>query len=267
MPNHYDHEFGFDGDSLKTSGTGPSTVSISGSTSLTPGTAADNLGKAEDAPHSTGDVGVMALGVANEANTTRCADGDYVPIAADTEGNARIVGNRNHDAADAGEPVKVGMKAVSLGSTPTAVAAADRTDWIATRSGVPFMIGGFPNIVTKQFNISAADGAQTDLNILNAVVGAPDRCIVTHLTVTADNANSVDVGVRIGFGATNTPANDAAGIILSHPGIAKGSGIVLGNGAGILGIGADGEELRMTCEAPTGGALDVVVGYYIISNG
>jgi hypothetical protein len=36
-------------------------------TSIVPGTGATNLGKAEDAPHSTGDVGVMALAVRNDA--------------------------------------------------------------------------------------------------------------------------------------------------------------------------------------------------------
>lgn len=79
-------------------------------TSVTPGTAAANLGKAEDQAHVSGDVGVMALGVANEANAARAADGDYLPPALDTEGNVRCVGNRDHDAVDAGEVLKVGSR-------------------------------------------------------------------------------------------------------------------------------------------------------------
>jgi hypothetical protein len=243
------------------------TVAVSSiTTSITPGTAAANLGKAEDSAHASLDVGVMALAVSNEANTARAADGDYLPIATDTEGNVRNVGNRDHDAIDAGEPVKIGAKAIALKADPTAVASNDRTDLYAMRNGIQFTLGGHPNLITKQFNITDADGAQTDLNILNAVVAATDIAVVTHIAVTCDNANTVDVAVRIGFGAANTPAADAAGIILSHPGIAPGSGMIVGNGAGILGIGAVGEELRMTSEDPTTGNLDVVVGYFIISN-
>jgi hypothetical protein len=81
---------------------------------------------AEDVAHTTGDVGTLALAVSNEANTARAADGDYVPIATDTEGNVRMVGNRDHDAVDAGEPVKIGGKATT--AEPTAVANADRVN-------------------------------------------------------------------------------------------------------------------------------------------
>lgn len=56
------------------------TLSSSGNiTEITPGTGATNLGKAEDAVHTTGDTGVMDLGVANEARSNFGADGDYVP--------------------------------------------------------------------------------------------------------------------------------------------------------------------------------------------
>lgn len=179
---------------------------------------------------------------------------------------ASVSGDVAHDTADAGEPVKVGHKAVSFGSDPTEVAANDRTDWYSTRAGVPFTIGGHPNVITKHLNITDADGAQTDTNVLNALVGANDVAVLTHITVTADNANTGDVQCRIGWGAANTPGNDAVDVVLSHPGIPAGGGVSIGNGAGILGMGASGEELRMTCEDPAGGSLDVVVGYFIIDN-
>lgn len=53
-------------------------------TSVTPGTSAAHLGKAEDAAHTTGDTGVMALGVRAASPTDRSAgptDGDYEPFA------------------------------------------------------------------------------------------------------------------------------------------------------------------------------------------
>lgn len=58
-------------------------------TAVTPGTGATNLGKAEDAAHTTGDVGVMALGVRAAAPTERSAgptDGDYEPFATNEVG-------------------------------------------------------------------------------------------------------------------------------------------------------------------------------------
>ncbi len=77
---------------------------------ITPGTASSSLGKAEDAAHSSGDVGVMSLGVGNEAQTTLAADGDYIAQATDTKGNNLVVGNVASGVADAGNPVKVGGK-------------------------------------------------------------------------------------------------------------------------------------------------------------
>lgn len=59
-------------------------------TSVTPGTTATALGKAEDAAHTTGDVGVMALGVRNDnmADLTG-TDGDYGAIAVTSSGRVQ----------------------------------------------------------------------------------------------------------------------------------------------------------------------------------
>lgn len=59
--------------------------------SVIPGTAATNLGKAEDAAHTTGDVGVMMLGVRNDSGaTTFGGNGDYCPIAVSSNGGQFI---------------------------------------------------------------------------------------------------------------------------------------------------------------------------------
>lgn len=60
---------------------------------VTPGTAATSLGKAEDAAHTTGDVGVMALGVRNDTladvtNTTA----DYSQVSTDIKGRVMTAG-------------------------------------------------------------------------------------------------------------------------------------------------------------------------------
>jgi hypothetical protein len=215
------------------------------------------IAKVEDAAHASGDTGVFALGVANEANTALAADGDYVAQATDTEGNTRIVGNRDHDAVDVGEVVGTGGRAIAHGTNPTAVAAADRTAWYFSRAGVPFVMGGHPNVITLRTNYTAA---QTNAAVINISPG--EKIVVTRCSVTADNANTVDVQARLGFGATVT--STGTDVILSHPGIAAGSGVVEGNGSGILGIGQDGSDFLITSEAPTSGSIDVVVSYYTV---
>lgn len=59
-------------------------------TSVIPGTGATNLGKAEDAAHSSGDVGVMALFVRQDTQADFGADGDYVPGSIDADGALRV---------------------------------------------------------------------------------------------------------------------------------------------------------------------------------
>ena len=125
----------------------------------------------------------------------------------------------------------------------------------ATISG--FVIAGNASIVTIRANYT---GAQTDTAIVT--VGAGVQIYVTRCSVLADNANTVDVQARVGFGAAATPTS--TGVILSHPGIAAGSGVIEGNGSGVIGIGAAGEDLRITSEVPTTGSLDVVVSYYTV---
>lgn len=172
--------------------------------------------------------------------------------------DAIVQGDTAHDGVDAGNPVKVGGVAVSHSASPTAVAAADRTRWIFNRDGVPFVIGGHPNVVTLRANYTTA---QTNAAIITVASG---KIVVTECSVLVDNACSVDVQVRIGFAAATTPTT--TGVVLTHPGIAAGSGVVRGNGSGVLGVGADGEDLRITSEVPTGGSIDVLVTYFEIES-
>ena len=59
-------------------------------TSLIPGVAATNLGKAEDSAHASGDTGVMALGVRkNKHESIAGTDGDYTPQQLDRWGGIR----------------------------------------------------------------------------------------------------------------------------------------------------------------------------------
>ncbi len=164
-----------------------------------------------------------------------------------------------HDAVDAGNPLGLGARAVAFGANPTAVAAADRTVLYANRAGVLFTIGGHPNTTTLELAFTAA---QTDVAIVTVAGGL--KIAVTAIAFVLDEATTVGVGFRVGFGAVNTPTT--TGVVLSHPGLIPGGGIVRGDGSGILGVGADGEDLRLTAEVPTTGSGRVVVSYFTIES-
>jgi hypothetical protein len=60
-------------------------------TSIIPGTAATNLGKAEDAAHSSGDTGIAAWAVRKDtAAALAGTDGDYAPLEVDATGNLYV---------------------------------------------------------------------------------------------------------------------------------------------------------------------------------
>lgn len=102
---------------------------------LTPGVAATNLGKAEDAAHVSADTGVAVWGVRNDAQTTFTSnDGDYSPQSTDGAGNSMTVGNLGAGVADAGNPVKVGGK---YSTTPPTYTDGQRGDLqIGTRGSL-----------------------------------------------------------------------------------------------------------------------------------
>lgn len=182
--------------------------------------------------------------------------------------NAQVVGSIAHDSADSGNPVKVGAKAIAHGTNPTAVTAADRTDIYANRHGILWTIGGHPNVITRSVLITDANGAQTDASIAGAI-GSGTKVAVTEVIVTVDASTTNPTAVRLGFGTANVPTQSSsgvAGMILDHPGIAPGSGMVRGNGSAVIAIGADDEELRLTCEDPTGGNLTVTFSYFTIES-
>lgn len=213
---------------------------------------------------ATGHAQVVKLGISTDgsatlipADATNGIDVDVTRV----QGVVDVEGNVAHDAVDSGNPNKLGAKAIAHGTNPTAVSAADRTDLYANRAGVLFVIGGHPNVVTlKHTTITTA---VTDAAIIT--VSAGTKIVVTRLSVTLDSASTVFPTVLIGFGGTNTPTT--TGVLASHGGVPAGGGFTIGDGSGILGIGADGEDLRVTTTGnATGNGLQITVSYYTIES-
>lgn len=252
----------FSGETLPVSLT---STTITGTVAVTQSGTWDEVGINDSGNSITVDNGgTFAVQESGAALTALQIMDDWDNAASD---GASVSGDVAHDSPDAGEPVKIGFKAIAHGTNPTAVGENDRTNWYANRHGIPWFIGGHPNIITKEFTFADADGAQT--NVALVTVSAGTKIVVTKCTAVCDNDNTDDISVRIGFaGATLSAVSTSGvtGIVLSHPGIAAGSGIVEGTGTGIIGIGADGEDLRITCDDPVGGSLRIVVTYYTIES-
>ena len=161
-----------------------------------------------------------------------------------------------------------GVQAVAHGADPDVGDAGDAVALIANRHRILFNLGGHPNLVSAEYYTT---GAGTDDPVI-AVVSAGTKIVVTGISAMCSAANTVNVAVRIGFGTASVPAQGSTGadgvakVILSHPGIAPGSGVMKGHAGGIVGIGADGEDLRITNGAPTTGSLIIQVDYFLIAS-
>lgn len=99
-------------------------------TSITPGSGATNLGKAEDAAHSSGDVGVMALAVRKDSQAALAGtDGDYIPLTTDANGALYVTGGGGgtqyvEDAAAAADPTGTAVNLIRA-DTPAGVVSTD----------------------------------------------------------------------------------------------------------------------------------------------
>lgn len=91
--------------------------------------------KAEDVAHASGDIGAYVLAVRQDTlSSSVSADGDYGSFKIDSVGrlwtNAVVAGDVADDAADSGNPLKVGTKAYS-GALTAVSATGDRADMIS----------------------------------------------------------------------------------------------------------------------------------------
>lgn len=171
-----------------------------------------------------------------------------------------------HDAADAGNPLKVGGRAVSFGATPTAVAAADRADFLTTRAGVPFVQPGHPNVLTVECQDEDGDGALTNSACLS--VSAGTKIVLLGASIHCDASTTNPTNIAVGFGTSTLAARahtGTAGYIFGFDGVPPGGGANKGYNGGIVAVGADDEDIRWTTEDPAGGACSLELSYYTIA--
>lgn len=168
---------------------------------ITPGTAASSLGKAEDAAHSSGDVGVFVLAVRNDGEDNLVsASGDYAPLQVNSDGNlvcavnntvgvsgaVTVSGDIAHDAADSGNPVKIGGKART--TNPTATADADRVDATFDDIGRQVVVlNQVRDLVGSQ--VTTISNSTSETTVVTAI--ASTFCDLTSLTITNATATAV----------------------------------------------------------------------------
>jgi hypothetical protein len=188
-----------------------------------------------------------------------------VDISAQQGSAVLMQGDVAHDDADSGNPLSTGLNAAEFNADPPQVDAdGDRVRAIATPQGIQWTLGGHPNIIRREYMTTAA---QTNDPVIDSIA-AGSQIIITAISVMVSAATSVTPQVRIGFGTTNPPTEPTSGntvddMLISHPGIAAGSGVVEGNGSAAIAVGGDGNELRIANDVPTGGQITVMVSYYI----
>jgi hypothetical protein len=180
----------------------------------------------------------------------------------DQAANVReVIGTLAHGDADGtSKPVKTGTKAVAYGATPAEIDAADRADDLSDRQGIRWVQFGHPNTVSSEFHFTAA---QTDQALVT--VGAGVKIIVSAASALLSAAGSATAGIRIGFATATLAAASSSGvngIVLTHSGVAVGSGVVSDE---VPVAGAANEDLRITCAEPTGGSWRVLIKYHTIT--
>lgn len=107
--------------------------------------------------------------------------------------------------------------------------------------------------------------AQTDRSL--ETVGGTNRMALVYAAVTCANSNTGDVSVRIGFGTTTLPATTETGtegMFFEHGGVAPGGGALAANGGELIAVGEYGIPPRLTCSAPTGGSLRLVMSWRLL---
>lgn len=148
---------------------------VSSVAAVTPGTGATNLGKAEDAAHTTGDVGVMALGVRQDANTSLVGtDLDYAPFQLDANGNLKV--------------------AIITGAGSGGTAQTDGATYTAsTTSGTPIM--------GARDDASVSTLAEDKVGIIRATT---NRALHVNLRDASGNELSVGGGTQFAEDAAST---------------------------------------------------------------
>lgn len=170
-------------------------------TRIIPDVTATALGKAEDAPHGSGDTGVAVWAVRNDAGGSSAANGDYVAIVSDSGGRLWTAGQVAHDAAIAGAPFRTAGRAAT--ADYTAVADGDTADFLASILGKQVVLTGAIPALTWSATAAAGGLVTTTAVTLKAAGAAGVRNYIKSIRVVNSHPTiSSEVVIRDGAAGT-----------------------------------------------------------------
>src|SRR5581483_9146543 len=187
---------------------GSAAVGTVGVTSVVTGVAATSLGKAEDAAHSSGDVGVMMLAVREASATDLSAgntDGDYEPLQVDASGrlwvNAGAV-TPGTSAANLGKAEDAAHSSGDTGVMMLAVREATATDLSAGNSDGDY----------EPLQVDASGRLWTHAGVIDAgETHVSDPRDVISVTPTVSASSAYTAGDAVGGKQTLTSAARVSG--------------------------------------------------------
>lgn len=149
---------------------------------------------------------------------TRSAGTLRVTVA--TDDTVQVTGTLAHDAVDSGNPIKTGGQART--TNPTAVADADRTNFIADKLGKQVVVGSIRDLKANQVTTITASTSET--TIVTAV--ASTFLDLYGLIITNTSATAVNVAIKDATAGTTrlniaVPAGDTRGFMLPESGAIK----------------------------------------------
>lgn len=131
-------------------------------TSVTPGTGAANLGKAEDAAHASGDTGVMALAVQQAANTSLVStDGDYGPLQLDANGSLKVAIISGAGSGGTAQTDGATYTAATTSGTPIMAARDDSS----TSTLAEDKVGILRATTNRALHVNLRDASGTELSV------------------------------------------------------------------------------------------------------
>ena len=183
--------------------------------SIVPGTGATNLGKAEDAQHASGDVGVMALAVRSDGASANLTgnNGDYTPLQVTTEG-ALYTYTEIDTSVGTTKAFSVASNTVSS-SQRGIVPLIRMNDVVSAPSGhsdnewTYFQTDLNGSLYTTHGVTGGADGVTTD-DTSGTVLGGDVNCKKIDIQAQTDNTGVVAVG----FTGVDATVATGTGILL-----------------------------------------------------
>lgn len=153
------------------------------------------------------------------------------------------------------------VRAAAHGADPTAVAAGSDTTWKSNRHGIPFVIGGHPNVIRYHERVSTDPAG--------AIIGTATTTVlvVTQTTIYVDRSVSNELQVTIGLSTDTTVPTDADDCIFD--GVVGARDIItIGDGHGIIAVGDAGMDFRADFNGTNaiGGAICIGRSYYEVES-